>query len=156
MPDSCQIELERLLAATGCSRTTLRMLGDDGLYPVVGEARAEGIRTLVGSPIDIRSAATFRALDRGRELLVQDDLSRADPPPPAQLIEVYGVRAQMLAPLERDGELVGVISVHETKGPRAWTDADRAQLIAAAEAIARQPGVHAGGARRRDAGQKVG
>jgi maleate isomerase len=140
VPAGCQTELERLLAVTGASRTTLRMQAQDGLYPVVGEARDEG----VGSPIDIRSAATFHALDRDRELLVQDDLSRADPPPPAELIEVYGARAQMLAPLERDGDLVGVISVHEAKGPRPWTDADRAALIAAADAIAGQLGVQSG------------
>ncbi len=144
VPAGCQTELERLLAATGASRTTLRMQARDGPYPVVGEARDEGVGTLVGSPIDIRSAATFHALDRDRELLVQDDLSRADPPPPAELIEVYGARAQMLAPLERDGDLVGVISVHEAKGPRPWTEADRAALIVAADAIAAQLGVQSG------------
>ena len=74
------------------------------MYPVVGEARGEGINTLVGSEIDIRSAATFHALDRDRELLVQDDLEPGDSPPPAELIELYGARTQMLAPLERDGQ----------------------------------------------------
>jgi len=147
VPDSCQAQLERLLAVTRASRTTLRVQADDGMYPVVGEARGEGINTLVGSEIDIRSAATFHALDRDRELLVQDDLSRADPPPPAELIELYGARAQMLAPLERDGRLVGVISVHESKGPRAWTDDDRSELLAAAEAIAAELGVRSGASR---------
>lgn len=147
VPDGCQTELERLLVATGASRTTLRLEAGDGLYPVVGEALEEGINTLVGSEIDIRSAATFHALDRDRELLVQDDLACADPPPPAELIELYGARAQMLAPLERDGRLVGVISVHESKGPRAWTEGDRAELIATAQAIAAALGVHSGASR---------
>ena len=121
VPAGCQTELERpAWRTTGASRTTLRMQAEDGLYPVVsGEASDEGVGTLVGSPIFSRSAATFHALDRDRELLVQDDLSRADPPPPwLELIEVYGARAHPLAPLERDGDPVGVISVHEAKGPR--------------------------------------
>jgi maleate isomerase len=141
---TCQTVLERLLTETGASRTTLRMEAADGSLPVVGEARDEGIRSLRGEQIDIRAAATFQALDRDRGLLVQDDLTESDPPPPPELIQVYGAQAQMLAPLERDGDVVGVISVHEAKGPRPWTPADRQALTQAAAAIASALGIKSG------------
>jgi maleate isomerase len=144
---SCQIELERLLAGTGASRTTLRLEAEDGTLPVLGEARSEGIRSLRGEQIDIRSAATFQVLDRDRGLLIQEDLRHADPPPPAALIELYGAQAQMLAPLEREGRVVGVISVHEAKGPRPWTQADRDALVHAAAAIAAALGIESGATR---------
>jgi maleate isomerase len=77
-------------------------------------------------------------------LLVQEDLATADPAPPPELIEAYGARAQMLAPLERDGRVVGVISVHEARGPRPWQQSDREALVRAARAIAAELGVEAG------------
>jgi hypothetical protein len=43
---------------------------------------------------------------------VQEDCSTADPAPPPELIELYGVRAQMVAALVGDDGLIGVISVH--------------------------------------------
>ena len=140
----CQPELERLLADTGASRTTLRMEAEDGSLPVVGEALGEGIGSLRGVQLDVRGAATFQALDRDRGLLVQEDLATADPAPPPELIEAYGARAQMLAPLERDGRVVGVISVHEARGPRPWEQSDREALVRAALAIAAELGVDAG------------
>jgi GAF domain-containing protein len=141
---ACEAELERLLIETGASRTTLRMEADDGWLPVVGEALGEGVGSLRGVAIDVRSAATFQALDRDRGLLVQDDLTTSDPPPPPELIEVYGAKAQMLAPLERDGRVVGVISVHEARGPRPWRQSDRDALIRATAAIAAELGVEHG------------
>jgi maleate isomerase len=142
--DSCQTELERLLADTGASRTTLRLQADDGMYPVEAEALTEGIQSLRSAQLDIRSALTFLALERDRGLLVQEDLLTADPAPPPELIEAYGARAQMLAPLERDGRVVGVISVHEAKGPRPWTPGDREALIRSTGAIAATLGLESG------------
>jgi GAF domain-containing protein len=115
--------------------------------PVVGEARGEGIRSLRGVPIDVRSAATFRALDRDRGLLVQEDLRRADPAPPPDLIEAYGAQAQMLAPLEREGRIVRVVAVHEATGPRPWTQSDRDALVRATAAIAAELGLEPGAQR---------
>jgi maleate isomerase len=142
--ESCQSELERLLADTGASRTTLRLQADDGMYPVEAEALTDGVTSLRGAQLDIRSAPTFLALERDRGLLVQEDLLTADPAPPPELIEAYGARAQMLAPLERDGEVVGVVSVHEAKGPRPWTTSDRDALTRATAAMAATLGLESG------------
>lgn len=128
--------LEQLLAATRASRVTVRLdlpqLGF-GVDDVAAEAREEEVASLRGqTAINQRAAATVRWLERERRLLVQDDLADADPAPPHQLVESYGTRAQMLAPLEREGDLVGWISVHENRGPRHWSDDDRRALESAA------------------------
>jgi hypothetical protein len=55
-----------------------------------------------------------------RRVLVQPHFSEAPFPPPA-LVEVYGVNAQILAPI-LDGEaLVGWVSVHSTHPARGPT-----------------------------------
>jgi maleate isomerase len=128
--------LEQLLAATGASRVTVRLdlpqLGF-GVDDVAAEARQDGVASLQGqTAINQRAAATVRWLERERRLLVQDDLAGADPAPPPQLVEIYGTRAQMLAPLEQAGDLVGWISVHENRGPRHWRNEDQHALETAA------------------------
>jgi GAF domain-containing protein len=135
--EACDGAVDGLLAATGASRVTLRLEDDAGGFPVVAEARAAGVRSLrAETGIDLRAAATFIALERDREILLQEDLEHADPAPPAALIERYGARAQMLAPLFRDGRLRAIVSVHESTGPRAWRPEDVEALIGATAAIA--------------------
>jgi hypothetical protein len=112
-----------LLERTGASRTTLRIDDTPGqVFPVKAEALAQGINSIAGdNTIPIRESATFVWIDRERRILVQEDLLTADPAPAAALMERYGGRAQMLAPVELGGELVGLVSVHYVPGPRNWT-----------------------------------
>jgi len=113
-----------LLKRTGASRTTLRIDDTPGqVFPVKAEALAQGINSIAGdNTIPIRASATFKWMDRERRILVQEDLLTADPAPAVDLMERYGGRAQMLAPVEVEGELVGLVSVHYVPGPRTWTD----------------------------------
>jgi maleate isomerase len=123
---SWQALMEELLERTGASRTTLRLDDEPGkVFPVKAEAVAPGIHPIAGDEtIPIRESATYKWIDRERRMLVQTDLLTADPAPAAALMERYGGRAQMLAPLEHDGELVGLVSVHYAPGPRDWTPED--------------------------------
>ena len=77
-------------------------------------------------------------VEKNRRPLVQSDLSVGEPRAPDALIKFYGVRAQMLAPIERDGRLAGWISVHEARGPRNWTEQDQAALRKAVERVLRE------------------
>jgi GAF domain-containing protein len=115
--------MEELRDRTGASRTTLRIDDEPGIeFPVKAEALAPGIGSIAGdNTIAIRASATFQWVDRERRILVQEDLLSADPAPAPELIERYGGRAQMLAPVQRAGELVGLVSVHYAPGPRRWT-----------------------------------
>src|SRR3954451_8813675 len=74
--------LDDLLAATGASRTTLRLdwaAWETHVDDVVAEARKPGVASLVGqTSIRQRAAATVRWIDRERRVLVQEDCSTAD------------------------------------------------------------------------------
>lgn len=135
--------LEDLLRSTGASRTTLRLdlsEQDAGLDAVVAEALAPGVRSIRGdtSIRNLRDSPPIRFLEEQRTPLVQEDCSMADPAPPPELIELYGVKAQMVAPLVREDRLVGVISVHYIPGPRDWSAEDVAALQEAAERVQRE------------------
>lgn len=120
--------LEDLLSSTGASRTTLRLdLPEEGLHVdrVAAEAVAAGVRPIGDdNSIDQRALPTVRFLEEERRPLVQDDCLDSDPAPPQELIELYGVKAQMLGPLVREGDLIGLISVHHNPGPREWSARD--------------------------------
>lgn len=120
--------LEDLLSSTGASRTTLRLdLPEEGLHVdrVAAEAVAAGVRPIGDdNSIDQRALPTVRFLEEERRPLVQDDCLDSDPAPPQELIELYGVKAQMLGSLVREGDLIGLISVHHNPGPREWSARD--------------------------------
>jgi GAF domain-containing protein len=129
--------LEDLLSATAASRTTLRLdLPEKDLHVdrVAAEAVAAGVRSIGDdSSIDQRALPTVMFLEEERRPLVQDDCLAADPAPPQALIDLYGVKAQMLGPLVRDDRLIGWISVHYTLGSREWSDEDVEALREAIE-----------------------
>jgi maleate isomerase len=140
---SFQEILEDLLRSTGASRTTLRLdlsNQDAGLDAVVAEALASGVRSIRDetSIRNLRDASTVRFLEEQRGPLVQNDCSVDDLAPPSELIELYDVKAQMLAPIVREDRLAGVISVHYVPGPRDWTSEDVAALQDAAERVQRE------------------
>jgi maleate isomerase len=133
--------LAELLEATSASRTTLRI--DDAAHgfhvdDVAGEALASGEPSLRGqTSINQRAAATAQWVEKNRRLLVQADLSHGDPRPPEALLRLYKVKAQMLAPIERDGRLDGWISVHEARGTRQWSEQDQAAVSKAVAQVLR-------------------
>ena len=133
--------VEELLLETGASRTTLRLDSSETFFPVVAEALAPGIESIAGdSSIDLGASATFQFLAREQRLLIQADLLAADPAPPPELIELYGARAQMLAPIVRAERLVGIVSVHYAPGPREWTAEEVAALGRAVERVLNELG----------------
>jgi maleate isomerase len=132
--------LAQLLADIGASRVTVRLDTPGQNFPAVAEATAEGIAPIsADNSLDQRGAATARWLMERRSILVQNDCARADPPPPPELLRVYGVAAQMLAPLiDGAGTLRGWISVHETTGPRPWRPEELELLAQAVTSAVRE------------------
>jgi maleate isomerase len=128
--------LERLLATVQASRTTVRLdvpAWGVSVNDVIAEARAPGVRSIRGdTSLDQRALATVKFLDERREPLVQPDFASTEHAPPPELISVYDVKAQMLAPLVDRDELVGWVSVHYNPSVREWTAAEVAALTAAA------------------------
>jgi GAF domain-containing protein len=117
--------LEELRETTDASRVTLRLDTPGAIFPVAGEALAPGIRSISdATEIDLRAAKTFQYLEQQRKLLIQDDCAQGEYQAPPELIELYGVKAQMLAPVVRDDRLAGIVSVHYAPAVRSWSAAD--------------------------------
>lgn len=126
--------LKVLLDETKASRTTIRLdlpaLGMSLSKPAA-EAKRSGVAGLLEqSAPEIEKAPPVEYLRRERKILVHEDVKKAsaDSATPPELIDSYGLRAQILGPILRDGKLTGIVSVHDTMGPRRWTDADVSAL----------------------------
>ncbi|MCX4091846.1 GAF domain-containing protein [Nocardia sp. alder85J] len=132
-----QAVVEGLRAGTAADRTTLRIdLPEAGcsVATCAAESCAAGVRSIRrDASLPQRDLETVRWIEQHRTLLVQPDFS-VPPHPPQALLEVYGVGAQMLAPIVRDGVMVAWLSVH-SMAERPWSEADRAAVTAAAERI---------------------
>jgi maleate isomerase len=137
-------ELESVMATlrevTGGSRTTLRIDIPEhncNVDRVCAESVAPGIAELkLNTSLNQRSLATVQWLIATRKPLVQDDCANAEVKPPKALMEVYGVKAQMLVGIEAaNGEVIGWISVHYVPGTRKWTDAEVNALQSAADQV---------------------
>jgi maleate isomerase len=124
--------LEELLKKTNASRTTIRLDVPERGFNVSGcvaEALAPGVASIAAATsINQRASGTATWLENNRKILVQNDTANAVPNPPPQLIQIYGTKAQMMAPLVRGKDMTGWISVHYNPSTRDWTGADVAAL----------------------------
>jgi maleate isomerase len=131
--------LSALLEATKASRTTFRVdipAENISVQVPLAEAAAAGIPSmLTDGSLKQRESPTCQWLEKHRKPLVQDDLEHADPAPPRALIDAYGAKAQMLAPVEDEGAMIGWVSVHYAPGPRHWMPAEISALEDAARRI---------------------
>lgn len=127
--------IDQLRQNCDASRTTIRLdIPAHGFQVngVVAESCAPGVNSIASTPtLHQRSTVTASWLEKHRRMLVQNDFSDPELQPPQALIEQYGTRAQMMAPIERGGALTGWISVHYNPGPRAWSAQDTAALESA-------------------------
>lgn len=137
-------ELENVMAGlrevTNGSRTTLRIdipAHNCEVDTVCAESVATGIAELkLNSSLNQRSLATVQWLESNRKPLVQNDCANAPVKPPRALMEIYGVKAQMLLGLtSRDDQMIGWISVHYVPSTRAWSGPDIAALENAAARV---------------------
>jgi GAF domain-containing protein len=123
---SFQSIAEDLLLATGASRATLQLAEPGGSLAFAGEAVTHGASQMRNDPADGEplEAAAFAQLGREKKIVAQDDLQRAEPPVAAALIDRYGARARIFAPLVLGDRLAGMISLHHLPGPRQWQEQD--------------------------------
>jgi GAF domain-containing protein len=130
--------LEALRSTTRASRVTLRrdVAGTDP-FPVGEEARALGVESLREErSVHLPTQPVVLELQRGRQV-VQDDCATAyaDPDFQAMLVAYGGLAAQIVTPIEVDGRLEAIVSVHELGAKRHWTEDEVAAATAAAERI---------------------
>jgi GAF domain-containing protein len=121
-------------------RCTLRLDVEEDYFPVVYEARLDGVRTLIGDhEVSLQGQPVVEAILGGIEQVIQPDCAGASDDPAFQrmLISYGGMGAQIVTPV-RDGErLLGIISLHHLGGPREWSDRELAVPRDGAELVAR-------------------
>jgi maleate isomerase len=124
---------------TNGSRTTLRI--DVPKYNcvvdrVVAESTAPGIPSLrSNTSLNQRAAKTCQWIEETGQILVQGDTINAEIPPPAVLLAVYQVKAQMLIPLMSGKNAYGWISIHYVPSTRGWTEEEVSNLRTAGQTV---------------------
>jgi GAF domain-containing protein len=131
--------LQRLLDETGASRVTLRQdLPGEYAFPVTHEALAPGAGSLMRErTVDLRSQPVAIEVARGRQVAQDDCAAASDDPAFHRMRETYGgLAAQIVTPVMPDGEVRGIVSLHQLGSPRQWTQDEIAACSAAAADVA--------------------
>lgn len=106
-------------------------------FPVVEEALAPGVGSLRDErTVHLPTQPVVRELERGRQV-VQDDCASSydDPAFQAMLVTYGGLRAQIVTPIQVDGRLEAILSLHQLGASRRWTDDEIAAASAAADRL---------------------
>jgi GAF domain-containing protein len=130
--------LERLLAATGASRVTLREDVPGDVFPATHEALADGTPSIMGvaTPNMARQPVVLR-VQQGEQVVQDDCPAASDEPHFRAMLELYGgLGAQIVTPIVREGRVAAIVSLHQLGRTRQWTEEE----IAAASAAAQQVG----------------
>ncbi|MGQ0751901.1 MAG: GAF domain-containing protein [Betaproteobacteria bacterium] len=133
--------ITELRTKANASRTTLRLDDEQrgfNVNGVVAESLAPGINSIAAEiKLQQRKSRTASYLEQHRQILVQNDCANANPQPPKELMQIYGTKAQMMAPVVRGSKMVGWLSVHYNLSTREWTSEDINALEAALAATHR-------------------
>ena len=130
--------LQDLLDRTGASRVTLRQDVPGGYaFPVTHEALAAGVGSLRDErTVDLRNQPVAIEVGAGRQVVQHDCAIAYDDPAFHRMREVYGgLAAQIVTPVERDGAVVGIVSLHQLGAPREWSAAEIALCDEAVERL---------------------
>jgi GAF domain-containing protein len=131
--------LRTLLEQTGASRVTLRQdLPGDYAFPVTHEALARGVGSLRGErSVDLRNQPVALEVGAGRQVVQHDCATAYDDPAFHRMRETYGgLAAQIVTPVTANGEVTGIVSLHQLGSPRQWTDEEIEACRAAAARVA--------------------
>jgi GAF domain-containing protein len=119
--------VSELLLMFDIGRCTLRRDRRDETFPVVHEALAAGVGSLIGeTTVDLRGQPVVRVLTESGGQVVQDDCRNAYTDESFQrMLDVYGgLRAQIVTPVHVNGDLTAIISLHHFGEPRNWSPAE--------------------------------
>jgi GAF domain-containing protein len=129
--------LRSLLDETDASRVTLRQdIPGEYRFPVTHEALAPGVGSLRDErSVDLPNQPVVAELLAGHQVVQPDCRNAYDNPAFQRMLDAYGgLAAQIVTPIFVEDVLTAIVSLHELKGPRRWSDDD----VAAATRTARQ------------------
>ena len=139
MSASIEQLLDELRAALGAQRATVRVDVPDAYFPVAYESLAPGTGSLRADSTDLRTQPVPRILAESDGQVVQEDSAAAFPDDAAfhEMRERYGgMRSQIVTGCYRDGKLVALLSIHDLRAPRRFSEDERALCRAAAAEVA--------------------
>jgi GAF domain-containing protein len=119
--------LQQLLDKTGASRVTLREdVAGEHAFPVTREALAAGVPSLRDErTVDLRAQPVVLELQRGRQVVQDDCASAYDDPAFHRMLEAYGgLAAQIVTRVVVNGRMAGIVSLHQLRSPRRWTESE--------------------------------
>ena len=131
--------LRELLDETGASRVTLRRpQPGDYAFPVTDEALAQNVGSLREErTVDLRNQPVAIEVGAGRQVVQPDCATAYDDPAFHRMRETYGgLAAQIVTPVLRNGELAGILSLHQLGARRRWTPDEAAAATRTAERVA--------------------
>jgi GAF domain-containing protein len=113
---------ESLLVESGASRAVVQVARADGRLPFVAEAVTHGAQQMRNDTpdADLVDTSLLGRLAADRQAIAQESLD-ADPAVPRDIVDRYGARARVVAPVLREGRVAALVSIHDTRGPRRWT-----------------------------------
>ena len=132
--------IEALRRDLGVQRATVRVDVAGAVFPVAYEVLAPGAGSIRDDPTDMTRQPVPRALAEQDGQVVQEDAAAAFPDDRefhAMRERFGGMRAQIVTGCYRDGKLVALLSIHDLRAPRRFSEAERGLCRAAATAIAR-------------------
>ncbi len=140
-----EIFLEQLISdlfhLVRASRVTLRQRRTDPeqSFPVTVEIAADGVKRLMEQgEADLTNDPVFNSLKGGGKMAVIDDCALYTAGGQVStIVDLYGIKSEIVAPVRVNGCLAAIISVHETRGPRKWTPEDVSAVVRMTNEIAR-------------------
>ena len=134
--------MENLRIETKAGRTTIRLdhkeLGFSVASPAA-ESLADGVHSIKAqTELDQWNCAAVKWLIKNKRTFIMDDcLNPWDPEvaPEAAVIETYGILSEMLTSVVKNGEMIGWVSVHYTKGSRQWTEEEIRMIEVTADRV---------------------
>ena len=135
--------IDDLLAELGeqleVQRVTLRLPAEDSVFPIAYEWCAPSVHSIRDTPrLDMSKQPVVLKMVGGASQVVEDDCATASPDPVYhEMRELFGgLQAQIVTALrDDDGEIVGLLSVHDLTAPRTWSDAEQAWARETADEI---------------------
>ena len=133
--------IDELRVSLGAQRGTVRVDVPEACFPVTYESLAPGTASLLADGTDMTRQPVPRILEESGGQVVQQDSAAAFPDDPAfhEMRDRFGgMRAQIVTGCYRDGKLLALLSIHDLRAPRRFSQAERERCRAAAAAIARE------------------
>ena len=134
--------MENLRINTKAGRTTIRLDHKDLGFSVASpaaESLGDGVHSIKSqTELDQWNCAAVKWLIKNKRTFVMDDCLNpwdAEVAPERAVIETYGILSEMLTSVIKHSKMVGWVSVHDTEGPRKWTEKEISMIESAADKV---------------------